>query len=556
MPVPSVQALQPAVGDLLPAVDDSLDARRLWACAVARKDATTTLRLPSPSGSRARTVALADALRGDWPHAVEVAEHLVVVDADAKPPVEPEAAFKVLWDLAELADLYGLPWIVTASGGGGGHLYLSVPGGPAAVAELGLVCRAVPGVDVVRAGSGRIRPPGTRHRAARQGAPQRVRVLSPTPDAAYRLLTGPPTGDPSALTAAITRLLVPHTSVTTIRAPSGVPASSRRGLSRWATDIVSGPAPAEGHRSGPAYGVLADAVRAGWTFNEWCHYIDGTWLLDYHRSKERNLQRRLQREWTRAQRTARTVPTRTADTGGISQLDRLRVGVATGPGIDARWWRVGGAAVLDCVLALGAATKNTTLPLSVRHAAEKAGMSKSAAHRHLHRLAQHGLIGLADTQDGHGCLAVTINQDAIAALAVPQPGPQPLEGEGQECPTSCATDEVAREVLGRLSARHADVFVSGGLGHACWRVWAAAPAGTTQLGVSSRWARQLGDRASRAGLNSCDEHELLEAAAQLGVCGAGAIRAARHWDEREAFRPVAARIVSAQSQRQMVLDAA
>lgn len=527
--------------DILSMPDGSGTAadRTAWAHAISKPGARTML-LPTARHPRGRRISLDHAVSADRCHAVEIRPDLVVVDLDTKAGRDPAAVTDATWQLAELADLYGVPWVVTDSGGGGHHLYLTVGDSPRTVLrQVANACRAVPLVDVVRAGSGRIRTPGTRHSTATTctGAPARVRVVAPDLPAAWHQLHS--AADPrqvEAFAAAVVANLVPIT--TGPRQQSWTSARPRRDLSSWARKILDAGEPPVESRSQPAYGVLADVIRAGWTFDEFVELVHDSWLGPYHASKEASLQVRLAREWERAQRTV-DPPARMVDPARpLPPLDRLRVELARSRGIDARWWRVGGHAVLDVVLDLAAGQQADTVHLSVRAAAELAGMSRSAAHRHLHRLEECGLIAVAAAEQPSAGRHLTVRTDAVAALLPPPPG----EGEETECPTS-----QDRATLERLSARGSDVFVAAGLGHSCWRVWAAQPLEAAGIvGISAGWVAVLQQRLARAGLDDVQHpQQLAEAALQLGTAGTAMVREQRHLSEREAFVPVAARQVAA-----------
>lgn len=481
------------------------------------------------------------ACRTDRCFAVKVHPRLVAVDLDAT-DATAAAVSATVEQLADAAAAAGVPHLVCDSGTGW-HIYFVVGRLPRRTRTA--LEQTVGAYGDVRSGTARIRPPGVRHRRARDtsGAVARVRPVHATLDVALATLQGRTAtlGAVDSLIAALRSDLPVQTAPVTLLRPR-----VRRPLPRALVDLADGPMPPAGSRSEPDFAIRAAVVRAGWSEDEWVTFARSRWLGTYAAVKQPGAPvRRLRRQYQKAALVvASTDPSVRRHTDDADLAGQLRHQLVTSPGVRARWWRDGGHALVDALLELVAALGTRTVHLSVRDAAEAIGRSKSAAHRHLVACEQAGLVARADPAPGLATV-VTVHLDAVRQL-VAEPG----GGAGAECPTS--GQEGRRRTVERLLAtRAADVFSWRGANHGCWRTfvawWGAGgqPPDPAALGVSrTALSRQLGRLHTLGLLGAHDDDVLEQAAITAGVAGVGAIRRALHADDRARFEPIAAAAAS------------
>jgi DNA-binding IscR family transcriptional regulator len=571
LPALTRRAEDPAHSGQTPASLNDAYTRHLLAAAVAEPGRNTLLLDGRNNG--AGWVSLWWAVHRDASFAVRLHPRLLVadVDVDADAPDGTSDATRRLEQLVDAAASAGVPHLVVDSGTGW-HLYLVVGDDLPSV----LLWRARAAVRTLadpRYGNNLLRPPGTRHRQHRH---RRARPLGVSPAEALEVLTGP-SATPQAVAAFADAVHRDHpdqrpaTSLTIPRALGG-----RRDLPDTYRAIAEGDPPPAGSRSEPQHRVACAAAAAGWTVGEWITYALPTWIGARATEKApHNPSARLAYEYDRAVDHVTTTGAQDAGSGGRgAEAQRMRVALARHPGVAARWWREGGQAVLDAVLALVAATGGRPLHLSVRAAAEAANVSKSAAHRHLVNLEGAGLIdrqvgegsGAPDGTGAAGGALVHVHLERVHTLLH---GPQG-RGACQGCPTSEEdhADGAAEDLLSLANARTADAFTWRGLGKGAWRVWLAChdgPPDPAALGISPSWCTRLAARLARHGLldddGRPDPSALADAAVSTDTAGRLATLRQVHQDERDAWAPVAARIDAAQAApdgggRQLTLEAA
>jgi hypothetical protein len=508
-----------------------------------------TIRANGQRGTR--PVGAREAALKDQCFAVEVRDELLVLDLDCHTH-PPGVVSRYVEIFADLACTHQIPYVV-ADSGTGWHVYLVIGDvNPNLRRRLAAAARLVHGSVDVRSGPSQyIRPLYVRHRSAidpDSQQPRRSRPIDLTVDQALERLTGP--YPPQESVVSLLDCLGEYAPVSA--GPPSLYGARKEGLNPKTGRTLSGSAPEVGERSEVAFAVACDAAAAGRSRSEFVDLIEGTWVDDYHRSKQRgNIKKRLHSEFRRAQNSVgrHTGPAQ-AGSDGQDELRRaareLRHDLLSCPGIDARWWREGGHSLFDAILELVQQTGDTNLHLSVRRAALLAGMSRSAAHRQLRELETAGLISCTEPENrnqGTQVQPLLLQarhrlglSDAPAADPVPFTDtrqPCSLGGELARCPTS----------LQMAASRSADIWTARGLGHSAWRLWAASAEGppSAVLGYSEPWQAELSRRLRAVGLLDSEgaavvvRSQLVTAAETLGVAGVVALRARLYADEQECF---------------------